>query len=94
MSNMYYYGTVTLYTDEGDIDVDVRAEATGWYSSGDSWGYGCEPPDGDFTIDEVEYVKAYDDYSKDPVEITDEMKKQVMKKLYDVEFKEHEFEPD
>lgn len=91
MSNFYYNGEI--YLSDESITVEVHAEASGFYTAGDSWGYGCEPDDGDFEIDEVEYIRAYDD-SEDPVEITEEIKKKVRRKLYDVEFKQHEFEPD
>lgn len=85
MSNLFYRGTISLFLDYGDIDVDVQAEASGFYSAGDSFGYGCEPPDGDFEIDSIEYIKAYDPYSNEPVEITEEIKKEVQKKLYENE---------
>lgn len=97
MSNMYYDGTVEIDNDGVCIEVDVRAEATGYYKAGDSFGYGCEPPDEDFEIDETEYrsATAYDEEGNtSDVEITDEIKNLVMQKLNTVEFEEYVFEPD
>ena len=91
MSNFYYNGEI--YLPDECITVEVHAEASGWYKAGDSWGYGCEPDDGDFNLDEVEYIRAYDD-SEEPVEITEEIKEKVNKKLFNVDFEEHDFEPD
>lgn len=81
MSNYYYNGTVIIDNDEMYVEVEVHAEAHGYYIEGDSFGYGCEPPDGDFEIDKVEYISAttYDEEGNpSPVEITDEIKKIVM----------------
>lgn len=97
MSNYYYDGTIEIDNDDMYIEVEVHAEASGFWKAGDSFGYGCEPPDGDFEIDEVEYISAttYDeDGNPSPVEITDEIKKIVKDKLYKEEFTEHEVEPD
>lgn len=55
MSNYYYDGTVIIDKDEMYVEVEVHAEAHGYYIEGDEFGYGCEPPDEDFEIDEVEY---------------------------------------
>lgn len=97
MSNYYYDGTIEIDNDEMYVEVEVHAEASGFWTTGDNWGYGCEPPDGDFKIDEVEYISAttYDeDGNPSPVEITDEIKKIVNDQLYKEEFSECEFEPD
>ena len=51
MDNYYYNGTVIIDTDEMYVEVEVHAEAHGYYIEGDSFGCGCEPPDGDFEID-------------------------------------------
>lgn len=89
MDNYYYNGTVIIDTDEMYVEVEVHAEAHGYYIEGDSFGCGCEPPDGDFEIDKVEYISAttYDEegnaYS---VEITDEIKKIVMNQLSEDDF--------
>lgn len=97
MSNMYYDGTIEIDNDEMYVEVEVHAEASGYSTEGDAWGYGCEPPDGDFVIDEVEYLSAiaYDEEGNtSDVEITDEIKKLVKSKLHTVEFEERVFEPD
>lgn len=97
MDNYYYNGTVIIDTDEMYVEVEVRAKAHGYYIEGDSFGCGCEPPDGDFCIDEVEYLSAiaYDaEGNVSDVEITDEIKNLVMQKLNKVEFEERVFEPD
>ena len=97
MSNMYYDGTVEIDNDGVCIEVDVHAEATGYYKAGDSFGYGCEPPDEDFEIEQIEYqsATAYDEEGNtSDVEITDEIKKLVESKLHTVEFEERVFEPD
>ena len=97
MSNMYYDGTIEIDNDEMYVEVEVKAEATGWWKEGDSWGYGTEPPDGDFEIDKVEYLSAttYDEEGNvSDVEITDEIKNLVVQKLNTVEFEELVIEPD
>ena len=97
MSNMYYDGTVEIDNNGICIEVEVHAEATGYYKAGDSFGYGCEPPDEDFEIDEIEYRSAiaYDEEGNtSDVDITDEIKKSVKSKLHTVEFEECVFEPD
>lgn len=97
MSNYYYNGTIEIDNDKMYAEVEVRAEAHGYYIEGDRWGYGCEPPDGDFEIDEVEYLsaKTYDeDGNASDIEITDEIKELVKSALQRVEFTEREFEPD
>lgn len=89
MDNYYYNGTVIIDTDEMYVEVEVRAKAHGYYIEGDSFGCGCEPPDGDFVIDEVKYVSAttYDEEGKaSSVEITDEIKKIVMNELSEDDF--------
>lgn len=89
MSNYYYDGTVIIDNDEMYVEVEVHAEAQGYYIEGDSFGYGCEPPDGDFEIDKVEYISAttYDEEGNaSPVEITDEIKKIVMNLLSEDDF--------
>ena len=97
MSNMYYDGTIEIDNDEMYVEVEVHEEASGYSTEGDAWGYGCEPPDGDFNIDEVEYKSArtYDEEGNvSTVEITDEIKSLVENELYKVEFTEQTFEPD
>ena len=97
MSNYYYDGTIVIDNDEMYVEVEVHAEARGYWKAGDSFGYGCEPPDGDFNIDEIEYQSArtYDEEGNvSDVEITDEIKSLVENELYKVEFTERTFEPD
>lgn len=84
MSRYYYNGTIEIDNDEMYVEVEVHATAHGFYIEGDSFGYGYEPPDGEFEIDEVEYISAttYDEEGNPyPVEITDEIKKIVMDRL-------------
>ena len=83
----HYKGTILV----DHIYVDVEAEAEGFYVEGDSFGYGCEPPDEDFNITEVNIKKAYHDDPDDPddaVEITDELKMKVKHELYSEDFEE------
>jgi hypothetical protein len=89
MGNMYYNGIVEIENDDTVIEVDVKATATGYYIPGDEFGYGCNPPDEDFEIEDVEYISAlsYDEEGNStPIEITDELKKKVNDSLYAVEF--------
>ena len=97
MSNYFYEGPVEIYIDDEYIEVEVYAEASGFYKAGDSFGYGCEPPDGDFEIGDVEYrtARVYDeDGNMREVEITDEIKKLVKSALNKVSFDEIIIEPD
>ena len=97
MSYYYYDGTIVIDNDEMYVEVEVHAEAHGYYIEGDSFGCGCEPPDGDFVIDKVEYISAttYDEEGNaSSVEITDEIKKIVMHKLYEEDFEVSESDYD
>ena len=97
MSNYYYNGTIEINNKEMYVEVEVHAEASGFWKAGDSFGYGCEPPDGDFEIDEIEYQSARtyeEDGNVSDVEITDEIKSLVKSELHKVEFEEHVIEPD
>lgn len=97
MSNYYYDGTIEINNKEMYVEVEVHAEASGYWKAGDSFGYGCEPPDEDFEIYEIEYLSArtYDEEGNvSDVEITDEIKKIVQSELNKVEFEEHVIEPD
>ena len=75
MSKYYYNGIIEINNKEMYVEVEVHAEASGYWKAGDSFGCGCEPPDEDFDIDEVEYLSArtYDEEGiVSDVEITDE----------------------
>ena len=96
MSNYYYDGTIEIDNDEMYVEVKVYATAHGYYIEGDRWGYGCEPPDGDFEIENIECLSAttYDEEGNaSEVEITDEIKKLVESELRDVEWDEREYDP-
>lgn len=97
MSNYYYNGIIIIDNNEMYVEVEVHAEASGFWKAGDSFGCGCEPPDEDFNIDEVEYLsaKTFDEEGNgSDVEITDEIKKLVQSELNKVEFEERIVEPD
>jgi hypothetical protein len=83
---MTYHFNSEVYV-EG-ITVEVEARAEGFYCEGDSFGYGCEPPDGDFKITEVNIIRAYPDCPEEPIEVTEELRKKVWEKLYSEEFEE------
>lgn len=44
-----------------ETPITVIADAGGWYSPGDSWGYGCEPPDGESWLEGVRSVEMDDE---------------------------------
>ena len=83
---MMYKYEGTVFVD--GLTVEVCAEAEGFYCSGDSFGYGCEPPDEDFEITEVNIKRAYLDCPEEPSEITEELKADVKCALYDKRFEE------
>lgn len=56
------------------IIYDVSCHYEGWYSSGSSFGYGCEPPDGEEEITEVEIESARYEETDEEIELTDEVK--------------------
>lgn len=82
---MTYHFNGEVYVEGVTVEVEARAE--GFYCEGDSFGYGCEPPDEDFSITDMDIISAYDD-SDEPVEITEELRQKVLRKLYNEEFKE------
>ena len=57
------------------------AHVVGWYSEGDSWGYGCEPPEGDEEVDDVDIELAYVEETGEDVEITESLKEKVKAEL-------------
>ena len=86
---MTYHYEGTLLVD--GVSVEVEAKGEGFYTEGDAFGYGCEPPDGDFNITEVNIIKAYNDDPDDPtdrVEVTEELRNKVERKLYLETFEE------
>lgn len=92
MSKYYYDGTIEIDNAEMYVEVKVHAVAHGFWKAGDSFGCGCEPPDEDFEIDEIEYISAetYDEEGNvSDVEITDDIKNIVKSKLCKVEFIEY-----
>lgn len=97
MGNMYYNGTVEIENDDDTvIEVEVNATASGYYIPGDEVGYGCNPPDEDFEIEDVEYISAlfYDENGNStPIEITDEIKKKAFDRLCKKEFEYVEPDP-
>ena len=82
---MTYHFNGEVYVEGVTVEVEARAE--GFYCEGDSFGYGCEPPDEDFNITDMDIISAYDD-SDEPVEITEKLRQKVLHKLYNEEFKE------
>lgn len=92
MSKYYYKGTIVIDNAEMYVEVEVHAKAHGFWKAGDSFGCGCEPPDENFEIDEIEYIsaKTYDEEGNaSDVEITDDIKNIVKSKLCNVEFIEN-----
>ena len=69
----------TLTIDGIHIEADIHV--VGWYSDGDSFGYGCEPPDGDSRIEDIEIETAYNEETGEAIEITEELKQKVIKEL-------------
>lgn len=63
------------------ICVEARVHYVGWYYPGDSFGYGCEPPDGDSEIVGVKDMEAYNEETGEPVEITEELTEKFMEAL-------------
>lgn len=63
------------------IYIEVTAHVVGWYSEGDSWGYGCEPPEGDEEVDDVDIELAYVEETGEDVEITESLKEKVKAEL-------------
>ena len=64
------------------IVVDCNAHFEGWYSEGSSFGYGCEPPDGDEEITELIINYAYNEETGENVVVTDELKKKIESELW------------
>ena len=63
------------------IYIEVTAHVVGWYSGGDSWGYGCEPPDGEEKVDDVDIELACVEETGKDVEITESLKEKVIAEL-------------
>lgn len=65
----------------GDINVEVTLHRVGWYTDGDSLGYGEEPPDEDIAVVDFEINDAWVEEEGVDVEITDELKESVRKEI-------------
>ena len=63
------------------IYIEAKLHFVGWYSEGDSWGCGCEPPDGESKVVDVEIELAYNEEIGEDVKITEELKQRVMKEF-------------
>ena len=63
------------------IYVEVNVHYVGWASDGDAFGYGCEPPDGESHIEEIEVELAYEEETGLAVEITEELIEKIRAKL-------------
>ena len=73
---------VTRVVTVDGIVAEVEAHFEGWYSEGDAWGYGCEPPDGDEEITERTFNYAYNEETGEDVTITDDLKKKIEAELW------------
>ena len=60
------------------IHIEGSVHVVGWCSPGDAWGYGCEPPDGDSRIDDVEIEVAYNEKTGKDVAITESLRELVI----------------
>ena len=79
------YPTSEWVTREVTVDgvvAEVEAHFEGWYSEGDAWGYGCEPPDGDEEITKMTINYAYNEETGEDVTITDDLKKKIEAELW------------
>ena len=79
------YPTNEWVTEEVTVDgivAEVEAHFEGWYTEGDSWGYGCEPPDGDEEITEMTINYAHNEETGEDVTITDELKNKIEAELW------------
>lgn len=54
---------------------EIEAHIKGWYESGDEFGFGFEPPDGNEEICEVIINRAYKEDTEEEVKITDDLRK-------------------
>ena len=63
------------------IVCDVVVSVEGWSTPGDSFGYGCEPPDGEEHITDIEFNYAYNEETDEDVTVTESLKKKVKKEL-------------
>lgn len=55
------------------VVAECKAHFQGWYSEGDAFGYGCEPPDGDEEITELIVNYAYDEETGEDVKVTNDL---------------------
>ena len=63
------------------IYIEARVHYVGWYTDGDEFGYGCEPPDESIEAVDVEIEVAYNEETGEDVEITEEFKQKVLKEV-------------
>lgn len=64
------------------IVAEVEAHFEGWYTEGSSFGCGCEPPDGDEEITELNVNYAYNEETGKNVVVTDDLKKKIEAELW------------
>ena len=72
---------VELTVDGIVCEVDVSVE--GWSTPGDSFGYGCEPADGEEHITDITFNYAYNEETGENVTITDDLKKKIEAELWE-----------
>ena len=79
------YPTNEWVTEEVTVDgivAEVEAHFEGWYTEGDAWGYGCEPPDGDEEITDFTVNYAHNEETGEDMTITDELKNKIEAELW------------
>lgn len=69
----------TLTIDGIHVEADVHY--VGWYSDGDAFGYGCEPPDGESYVEDIEVELAYEEETGLAVKVTEELIEKIRAEL-------------